>query len=185
MSKHCLTLKCKQRVKVIFYHLKGTFRDLICLDELGANLISLCRYFWQGFGEERRLGSGPRITDELTFLPLAHYLVDKGTSWRSQQVGSRKLGGLDSRNLAPQRLLKSHCSRVYRALSLAAFSRLNWSQSLHPDTDKQHIWCQSKLNDTPLPTSHPSCSSTFNDSPLAAHSLLAAPSWPQSGLNPD
>lgn len=56
----------------MFCHLNGTFRDLVCQMN-STNVISLCRYFWQRFWEEMGFGSGPGITDELAFLPLAHY----------------------------------------------------------------------------------------------------------------
>ena len=51
----------------------------------------------------------------------------------SQQVGSRKLGGLDSRNLAPQRLCRAIVLGLNGPLSGAAPSRL------HPNADKQQM----------------------------------------------
>lgn len=106
-----MNLKYKQRVNV-FHHLNGMFRDLVCLNKLRVNFISLCRYLWQRFGGGDVAWEWPRDYWSISISSPGSLPVDKGTSCGSQQVGSRKLGGLDSRNLAPQRLLKSHCSRV-------------------------------------------------------------------------
>lgn len=114
---------------------------------------------------------------------------DKGTSCSSQQVGSRKWGGMDSRNLAPQRPLRSHCSGLnWGPLLLAAPSGLNWSQGLLPDTDKhrsarispvtsppsQALPCSSTLHDFSVPLHRAWCSklTTHGQLPGSPHYLL-------------
>lgn len=75
-------------------------------------LLAYAGNFGKVFGGGDGPWEWPRDYRLISISSSGSLLVDKGISCGSQQVESRKLGGLDSRNLVPQRLLKSHCSRV-------------------------------------------------------------------------